>query len=252
MKVFYSLATARAPSTANSPNPAQPPPNPQPSAPESHKYTCFARLNAPVWVQLLGSPALPNLPSTEYGRLTLKTCLSAICISRQVSITPGCTFPHHIPQARTRRRSHQGLRRRRRRSLRVLPPLESTRSRRSRHHRRERNALLESRREARRYHLGLRSRRLVRIIQERRLGRRRSHGRHSRSLATTRRGSSFAPSHVYRADEYAFATETSIHARSIPHVAPIIRQSGSAAAAGRLRSYLLASPSLQQRRSSPR
>lgn len=51
-----------------------------------HQYTCIARLSAPIWVQLLGGNNTQEGASKsdviEYGKLTLKTCLSAICISR--------------------------------------------------------------------------------------------------------------------------------------------------------------------------
>lgn len=110
VKVFYSLSSPRfnpapvvpppaprpAPSTYSAsflatldPSLAPPiPPEPLPSPPiqqeqQAPTYTCLARLSAPVWVQLLGggNSASP-IGRSEYGKLTLKTCLSAICISR--------------------------------------------------------------------------------------------------------------------------------------------------------------------------
>lgn len=112
VKVFYSLASPRFGTSAASstPTPAvatppvqQPPssaflavldpalanatapsPTPEPERPPQQSYTCLARLSAPVWVQLMGGKAAAegNDERTEYGKLTLKTCLSAICISR--------------------------------------------------------------------------------------------------------------------------------------------------------------------------
>lgn len=66
-----------------------PDPPAEPAPPSQHQsYTCLARLSAPVWVQLLGSNNSVDATKTEYGKLTLKTCLSAICISRFVPVLP--------------------------------------------------------------------------------------------------------------------------------------------------------------------
>lgn len=85
------------------PSLAPPPPPPAPPAqsappssqlPPQNTYSYLARLSAPVWVQLMGKPSsqegeqaagdgsAKRARPTEYGMLTLKTCLSAICISR--------------------------------------------------------------------------------------------------------------------------------------------------------------------------
>lgn len=98
VKVFYSLSSARLNQSTSAPQPApidpaflatlDPSLAPSPAASTSQAYdqqpafsSCIARLQAPVFVQLLGAP--PTRPgATEFGKLTLKTCLSAICISR--------------------------------------------------------------------------------------------------------------------------------------------------------------------------
>ncbi|KAM0753388.1 hypothetical protein T439DRAFT_324026 [Meredithblackwellia eburnea MCA 4105] len=87
------LALPPAPSPLPTPAPAPPP---QPSQPQNN-YTCIARVSSPVFVQLLGTPANNNnapgagrdgnTPAAEYGMLTLKTCLSTICISRPELVT---------------------------------------------------------------------------------------------------------------------------------------------------------------------
>ncbi|ORY85370.1 hypothetical protein BCR35DRAFT_302845 [Leucosporidium creatinivorum] len=110
VKVFYSLSSPRFGGAAPSPTPttpavatpssaflsvldpahvsAAPSPSPEPERPPQQSYTCLARLSAPVWVQLMGSkPAEVDEERTEYGKLTLKTCLSAICISRPELVT---------------------------------------------------------------------------------------------------------------------------------------------------------------------
>ncbi|KAK4054800.1 hypothetical protein OIV83_000724 [Microbotryomycetes sp. JL201] len=49
------------------------------------QYKFIARLSTPVWVQLVGSTSPSSSDeSVEFGKLTLKTCLGALCISRQV------------------------------------------------------------------------------------------------------------------------------------------------------------------------
>ncbi|GAA5890775.1 hypothetical protein JCM5296_004838 [Sporobolomyces johnsonii] len=104
IKVFYSLQSPRfgtsstpaaAPSSAPSPDflavldpslAPSPAPSPQPDSQPQTNYSCIARLSAPVWVQVLGAkkPAGADLSEekAQFGRVTLKTCLSAICISR--------------------------------------------------------------------------------------------------------------------------------------------------------------------------
>ncbi|KAI5479882.1 zinc finger, GATA-type protein [Pseudohyphozyma bogoriensis] len=153
VKVFYSLSSPRftapaLPSPALPPPPTNPfldvldpalaaldpsppalptPPPPQSQDPSTQipTYSCLARLSAPVWVQLVGpAPSRDAPPSraskkrkaeseVEYGRLTLKTCLSAICISRPELVTdPSKDYavsaldpyesslrPHHPPSA---------------------------------------------------------------------------------------------------------------------------------------------------------
>lgn len=120
VKVFYSLSSPRfpTPSPALSPPAQQPqttqpfastsaflavldpslapapqakfriePPSPPPTDPlqaqtnTKQSYSCIARLSAPVWVQLIGREGTGR-GGIEYGKVTLKTCLSAICISR--------------------------------------------------------------------------------------------------------------------------------------------------------------------------
>ncbi|KAK4703055.1 hypothetical protein P7C70_g3166, partial [Phenoliferia sp. Uapishka_3] len=115
VKVFYSLSSPRLDAQRSHPaqssltlpasdataaflatlDPSLAPSPPQPQAPpaESHQqqqnsYNCLARLSAPVWVQLVGTaPSREAEDKTEYGMLTLKTCLSAICISRPELVT---------------------------------------------------------------------------------------------------------------------------------------------------------------------
>ncbi|GAA6001724.1 hypothetical protein JCM10207_002284 [Rhodosporidiobolus poonsookiae] len=106
IKIFYSLASPRFGSThSNSATPASSAPTPDflavldpslapsphssstqaPSnAPQEPHYSCMARLSAPVWVQVLNSKksADGRDDRQQFGRVTLKTCLSAICISR--------------------------------------------------------------------------------------------------------------------------------------------------------------------------
>ncbi|GAA6059585.1 hypothetical protein JCM10212_005084 [Sporobolomyces blumeae] len=79
---FFAVLDPALASTSSAPSP-QPPPSafePNPST----QYSCIARLSAPVWVQVLGAKKGSNGDDdrTQYGRITLKTCLSAICISR--------------------------------------------------------------------------------------------------------------------------------------------------------------------------
>ncbi|BGP21747.1 zinc finger, GATA-type protein [Rhodotorula toruloides] len=77
------------PSLAPSPSLHSPAP-PTPTAPSSNetKYSCMARLSAPVWVQIIGGSSSGRraeggeVQQQQFGRVTLKTCLSAICISR--------------------------------------------------------------------------------------------------------------------------------------------------------------------------
>ncbi|KAJ8296857.1 hypothetical protein OF846_000134 [Rhodotorula toruloides] len=77
------------PSLAPSPSSHSPAP-PIPAAPSSSEtnYSCMARLSAPVWVQVIGSSSSgrradgTEVQQQQFGRVTLKTCLSAICISR--------------------------------------------------------------------------------------------------------------------------------------------------------------------------
>ncbi|BGP36815.1 hypothetical protein JCM10449v2_000717 [Rhodotorula kratochvilovae] len=67
------------PSLAPSPNP----PTQDPAQAGSTNYSCMARLSAPVWVQVLGARrSADGEEASQFGRVTLKTCLSAICISR--------------------------------------------------------------------------------------------------------------------------------------------------------------------------
>ncbi|GAA5978456.1 hypothetical protein JCM11641_007951 [Rhodosporidiobolus odoratus] len=107
IKIFYSL---------NSPRFGSPAPNGSSTAPSAHspdflavldpalapspvaaptpsslpgqlghelKYSCMARLSAPVWVQVLNGKKTDGFEERQqFGRVTLKTCLSAICISR--------------------------------------------------------------------------------------------------------------------------------------------------------------------------
>lgn len=109
VKIFYSLASPRfgTPSSSNkTPQllPASTPtpdflavldpslaPSPNPPAQDSTQssgatnYSCMARLSAPVWVQVLGGRRTADgEDAPQFGRVTLKTCLSAICISRYV------------------------------------------------------------------------------------------------------------------------------------------------------------------------
>jgi len=114
VKVFYSLQSPRfgsvstpsAPTpSSNAPSPdffsvldpslsssstaaSQPQPPPQPESNPATNYLCIARLSAPVWVQIVGSKKSGIEGSEEksqFGKITLKTCLSAICISRYAS-----------------------------------------------------------------------------------------------------------------------------------------------------------------------
>ncbi|GAA5922252.1 uncharacterized protein JCM15063_003236 [Sporobolomyces koalae] len=64
---------------------ATPAPPPQSKSNPATDYSCIARLSAPVWVQVLAGrkSASESLDEkAQFGRITLKTCLSAICISR--------------------------------------------------------------------------------------------------------------------------------------------------------------------------
>ncbi|BGP12817.1 hypothetical protein JCM10213_008078 [Rhodosporidiobolus nylandii] len=100
IKIFYSLNSPRfgsnnasTPSTHTAPTPdflavldpalAPSPQAARPSsssnAPQEPQYSCMARLSAPVWVQVLNGK---KGDGQQFGRVTLKTCLSAICISR--------------------------------------------------------------------------------------------------------------------------------------------------------------------------
>ncbi|SCZ90436.1 BZ3500_MvSof-1268-A1-R1_Chr1-3g01989 [Microbotryum saponariae] len=84
-----SLPAATSAPTAAQSSSSMLPPSPFP-VPQQQSYTCIARLQTPVWVQLLGpKPTVAQLDEgvIEYGRLTLKTCLSAICISRPELVT---------------------------------------------------------------------------------------------------------------------------------------------------------------------
>ncbi|GAA5834533.1 hypothetical protein JCM9279_004345 [Rhodotorula babjevae] len=104
IKIFYSLNSPRlgppSPSSttpqllpASTPTPdflavldpaLAPSPNPpaQDSSPATN-YSCMARLSAPVWVQVVGGRrGADGEDAAQFGRITLKTCLSAICISR--------------------------------------------------------------------------------------------------------------------------------------------------------------------------
>ncbi|GAA5919073.1 hypothetical protein JCM1841_003734 [Sporobolomyces salmonicolor] len=104
IKVFYSLQSPRfgssstpAPASSSAPSPdflavldpslaSSTAPSPQPDLQPQTDYSCIARLSAPVWVQVLAAkkPAGADLSEekAQFGRVTLKTCLSAICISR--------------------------------------------------------------------------------------------------------------------------------------------------------------------------
>ncbi|GAA5825276.1 hypothetical protein JCM3770_003503 [Rhodotorula araucariae] len=109
IKIFYSLNSPRfgTPlSSGTTPNPILPASTPSPDflavldpslAPSSNppaqdssqagssstNYACMARLSAPVWVQVLGGRrSADGEEAPQFGRVTLKTCLSAICISR--------------------------------------------------------------------------------------------------------------------------------------------------------------------------
>ncbi|GAA5955915.1 hypothetical protein JCM8115_004361 [Rhodotorula mucilaginosa] len=86
------LDPALAPSPDNVPTPASSTsaatPALAPASKPASQYTCMARLSTPVWVQMVGSSRRPAGPqdaqdrNPQFGRVTLKTCLSAICISR--------------------------------------------------------------------------------------------------------------------------------------------------------------------------
>ncbi|GAA5980197.1 hypothetical protein JCM10908_001571 [Rhodotorula pacifica] len=121
LKIFYALNSPRFPSASSTPQPQQQPnpsssnalspdflavldpalaPSPDPiptpgsstsSGPANtttSQYSCMARLSTPVWVQMVGpnrrsdNPAGAQSRNPQFGRVTLKTCLSAICISR--------------------------------------------------------------------------------------------------------------------------------------------------------------------------
>ncbi|GAA5904242.1 hypothetical protein JCM6882_003177 [Rhodosporidiobolus microsporus] len=105
IKIFYALNSPRfgGASTPSSGGPASAPtpdflavldpslaPSPQPPIPSSSSngaseinYSCMARLSAPVWVQVInGRKGADGEERQQFGRVTLKTCLSAICISR--------------------------------------------------------------------------------------------------------------------------------------------------------------------------
>lgn len=78
---------APSPSTNfNLPSP-QVAPSPLPES-QLNQYTSIARVSAPVWVQLFGnsnhtlSADGSRNDVIEYGKLTMKLCLSAICVSR--------------------------------------------------------------------------------------------------------------------------------------------------------------------------
>ncbi|GAA5870167.1 hypothetical protein JCM3774_002610 [Rhodotorula dairenensis] len=83
------LDPALAPSPDAVPTPTSstssaPAPTPNPTA---SQYSCMARLSTPVWVHMVGpnrrpDPSGAQQRSPQFGRVTLKTCLSAICISR--------------------------------------------------------------------------------------------------------------------------------------------------------------------------
>ncbi|BGO96724.1 Proteophosphoglycan ppg4 [Rhodotorula toruloides ATCC 204091] len=77
------------PSLAPSPSSQSPaPPTPAAPSPSETNYSCMARLSAPVWVQVIGGSSgarradSAEVQQQQFGRVTLKTCLSAICISR--------------------------------------------------------------------------------------------------------------------------------------------------------------------------
>ncbi|KAK4058136.1 hypothetical protein OIO90_000875 [Microbotryomycetes sp. JL221] len=89
---LQSQASAYSPTFLDVVDPALAP-SPAPSQAESDRgqqnemptrYNYLARLSTPVWVQLVGSAPsqTPGEDKIEFGKLTLKTCLSAICISR--------------------------------------------------------------------------------------------------------------------------------------------------------------------------
>ncbi|GAA5845762.1 hypothetical protein JCM5353_004709 [Sporobolomyces roseus] len=111
IKVFYSLQSPRfgSVSTPSAPTPSsnaaspdffsvldpslssastaapQPQPQPQSESNSATSYSCIARLSAPVWVQIVGlkkSGVEGSEEKSQFGKITLKTCLSAICISR--------------------------------------------------------------------------------------------------------------------------------------------------------------------------
>ncbi|GAA6007302.1 hypothetical protein JCM11491_003081 [Sporobolomyces phaffii] len=113
IKIFYSLQSPRlgSSSTPSAPTPSSnapspdffsvldpslssastaaaspvPPPPPVESQNAATNYSCMARLSAPVTVQIIGSKKHAGEGSedkVQFGRVTLKTVLSAICISR--------------------------------------------------------------------------------------------------------------------------------------------------------------------------
>ncbi|GAA5896523.1 uncharacterized protein JCM6883_006932 [Sporobolomyces salmoneus] len=66
--------------------PSAPPPPPNESSNAATNYSCFARLARPVQVQVIRGKKSSNDKSSEeraqFGKITLKTLLSAVCISR--------------------------------------------------------------------------------------------------------------------------------------------------------------------------
>ncbi|GAA5992634.1 hypothetical protein JCM5350_005604 [Sporobolomyces pararoseus] len=73
---------------ATSPNPYQPV---EPSNPATN-YSCIAKLSQPVMVQIIGG-SKKSEERVQFGRITLKTLLSAVCISRpELIMDPGKDF----------------------------------------------------------------------------------------------------------------------------------------------------------------
>ncbi|KAM0793120.1 hypothetical protein ACM66B_000599 [Microbotryomycetes sp. NB124-2] len=73
------------PALAPSPAPSTDSDRGQDQQNQQAQYKFMARLSTPVWVQVVGSSSPAEGSSdepVEFGKLTLKTCLSAICISR--------------------------------------------------------------------------------------------------------------------------------------------------------------------------
>ena len=93
----------------------------------------MARLSAPIWVQVVGGRrGADGEDAAQFGRITLKTCLSAICISRSVpSLSSTCTLTPksdaRLPsqQPRARHRPDEGLLGLGRRPVRVVAPAPS-------------------------------------------------------------------------------------------------------------------------------